>query len=73
MNAANNIGVTTTAGRLLFAPDPRGNLVAYDAADGKQLWHAHIGPTNAPESYMMAGHQYILQGAGDTLYAFRLQ
>ena len=66
-------GVTTTAGHLVFAPDMRGNLVAYDAAVGKQLWHAHISPTNAPESYMMGGHQYVLQGAGDTLYAFRLQ
>ena len=66
-------GVMTTAGHLVFAPDAHGNLVAYDAANGKQLWYAHIGATNAPESYMVAGHQYILEGAGDTLYAFRLQ
>ena len=66
-------GVTTTAGHLVFAPDQRGNLVAYDAAKGTQLWHAHIGASNAPESYMLGGHQYILEGAGDTLYAFRLQ
>ena len=66
-------GVMTTGGHLVFAPDAHGNLVAYDANKGTQLWHAHIGATNAPESYMTAGHQYVLQGAGDTLYAFRLQ
>ena len=66
-------GVTTTAGRLLFANDARGNLVAHDAATGKPLWYTHINPTNAPETYMLDGHQYVLQGAGDTMYAFRLQ
>ncbi len=66
-------GILTTGGHLVFAPDAHGNLVAYDAATGKQLWHAHIGCTNAPESYMVAGHQYIVEGAGDTVYAFRLQ
>ncbi len=63
----------TTAGHLVFSPDPKGNLVAYDATNGRQLWHAHIGATNAPESYMLDGHQYVVEGAGDTLYAFRLQ
>ena len=73
VGAANNIGVLTTAGHLVFSPDPRGNLVAYDAANGKQLWHAHIGSSNAPETYMLGGHQYVIEGAGDTLYAFTLQ
>ena len=29
----------TTAGKLLFAGDAGGNLVAYDPANGKILWH----------------------------------
>ena len=66
-------GVLTTAGHLVFAPDMRGNLVAYDASTGSPLWHAHIGATNAPESYMLGDHQYVVEGAGDTVYAFRLQ
>ena len=65
-------GILTTAGKLLFAGDPGGNLVAYDAANGNPLWHARVGVTNAPETYMLDGHQYILVGAGDSVYAFRL-
>ena len=66
-------GMLTTAGQLLFAGDANGNLVAYDPANGKILWHAHVGAvSNAPETYMLDGHQYILVAAGDTLYSFTL-
>jgi alcohol dehydrogenase (cytochrome c) len=65
-------GLLATAGKLLFTGDPGGNLVAYDAANGNPLWHARIGVSNAPETYMLDGHQYILVGAGDSVYAFRL-
>jgi alcohol dehydrogenase (cytochrome c) len=66
-------GMLTTAGRLLFAGDLAGNLVAYDPANGKILWHSHLGQiSNAPETYMLDGHQYIMVAAGDTLYAFTL-
>jgi alcohol dehydrogenase (cytochrome c) len=66
-------GVLTTAGHLLFSGDGSGNLVAYDASTPKPLWHARIGNvTNAPESYLLDGKQYILTVAGDTIYAFRL-
>ena len=66
-------GILTTAGRLLFAGDISGNLVAYDPANGKILWHTHLGQiSNAPETYMLDGRQYILVAAGDTLYAFTL-
>lgn len=65
-------GLLTTAGKLLFTGDPGGNLVAYDVANGTPLWHARIGVSNAPETYMLDGHQYILAGAGDSVYAFRL-
>lgn len=66
-------GMLTTAGKLLFAGDIAGNLVAYDPANGKILWHSHVGQvSNAPETYMLDGHQYVLVAAGDTLYSFVL-
>ncbi|MBW8746931.1 MAG: acido-empty-quinoprotein group A [Acidobacteria bacterium] len=66
-------GLLTTAGGLLFASDARGNFVAHDAATGKALWHTRISTTNAPETYLLDGHQYVLVAGGDTVYAFRLQ
>jgi alcohol dehydrogenase (cytochrome c) len=62
----------TTAGRLLFAGDVGGNFVAYDAANGTPLWHTQLGAntTNAPQTYLVDGKQYILVAAGDALYAF---
>jgi len=66
-------GLLTTAGRLLFAGDPSGNLVAYDPADGNTLWHTHLGEiSNSPETYLLNGKQYILIAAVDMLYAFAL-
>jgi alcohol dehydrogenase (cytochrome c) len=66
-------GVLTTAGKLLFGGDPSGNLVAFDPADGRLLWHSTIGQvSNAPQTYMVDGRQYVLAAAGDTLYAFAL-
>jgi alcohol dehydrogenase (cytochrome c) len=65
-------GLLTTAGRLLFSGD--GNyLIALDAATGKTLWHAKVGAvTNAPETYMLDGHQYVLATGGGQLFAFVL-
>lgn len=65
-------GLLTTAGKLLFGGDPGGSLVAYDAFNGKPLWHARVGVSNAPETYTLDGHQYVLVGAGDMVYAFTL-
>jgi alcohol dehydrogenase (cytochrome c) len=65
-------GILNTAGHLLFAGDANGNLVAYDPANGKQLWHSRIGVSNAPQTYMLDGHQYVLVGAGAMVFAYRL-
>jgi alcohol dehydrogenase (cytochrome c) len=66
-------GMLTTAGKLLFTGDSGGNLVCYDVANGKILWHTRTGNvSNAPETYMLDGHQYILVAAGDTLFSFML-
>ena len=48
--------------------------MAHDAVTGKPLWRARIGSvSNAPMTYMLDGHQYVLAAVGDTLYAFMLQ
>jgi len=65
-------GVLTTAGHLLFAPDASGNLVAYNPASGDALWQTRIGASNAPETYMLDGHQYVIDAGGDIIFAFRL-
>lgn len=70
---AGGSGLLSTAGKLVFGGDGNGNLVAYDATNGKPLWHSRIGNvSNAPQTYMVDGRQYILAAAGDTLYAFAL-
>jgi alcohol dehydrogenase (cytochrome c) len=66
-------GLLTTAGKLIFAADGAGNLVAYDAAGGKPLWNTRIGGvTNAPQTFMLDGRQYLTAATGDTVWAFVL-
>ena len=67
-------GILTTAGKLLFTGDPSGNLIAHDPATGKILWHFHTGQnvSNGPMTFEMDGRQYVVAGAGDTLFAFAL-
>ena len=65
------------AGRSSLPPRPvgdvSGNPIAFDPAKGGILWHSAIGQvSNAPQTYMVQGKQYILAAAGDTLYAFTL-
>jgi acido-empty-quinoprotein group A len=69
------VGLLSTAGGLLFGGDGGGNFVAYDASNGKPLWHAGLGTntSNGPQTYLLDGRQYIVVGAGDSLYAFALQ
>ena len=66
-------GVLATATNLVFTGDAASNLVALDARNGKPLWHSRIGSiSNAPQTYMVDGRQYLLAAVGDTLYAFVL-
>jgi alcohol dehydrogenase (cytochrome c) len=45
--------------------------VAYDAANGKPLWNTRIGGiTNAPQTYMLDGRQYVIAATGDTIWSF---
>ncbi len=66
-------GILATAGGLVFAGDGAGSLVANDAATGKPIWHTRIGEvTNAPQTYMLDGHQYVIAATGDMLWSFLL-
>ena len=68
------MGLLSTAGGLLFGNDGGGDFVAYDAASGKPLWHAGLGTntSNGPQTFLLDGRQYVVVGAGDSLYAFTL-
>ena len=71
--ASGGSGMLTTAGRLLFAGDGAGNLMALDPANGTPLWHSRIGNvSNGPQTFMLDGKQYVLAAAGDQLFAFAL-
>ena len=67
-------GLLSTAGKLLFAGDPNANLVALDPATGTPLWHAglHANITNGPITYELDGTQYLVVGAGDSIYTFAM-
>ena len=71
--AGGGVGLLATAGKLVFTGDGGGNLVAFDATNGKPLWHTRIGSlSNAPQTYAIEGRQHVLVAVGDTLYAFAL-
>ncbi|MCC7009552.1 MAG: acido-empty-quinoprotein group A [Acidobacteria bacterium] len=66
-------GLLVTAGRVLFSGDGSGNFVAFDATNGKPIWHSRIGnPSNAAQTYLVDGKQHVLVAVGDTLYAFAM-
>ena len=63
---------SSTAGNLLFAGGPSKDLVALNATTGDALWHARLNAavSNGPITYELDGLQYVIVGAGDTLWAF---
>jgi acido-empty-quinoprotein group A len=65
-------GILSTAGKLVFSGDYSNNLIAYDPPTGKIVWHFRMlsSLSNGPMSYELEGRQYLIVGAGDTLYAF---
>jgi acido-empty-quinoprotein group A len=69
------VGILTTAGKLLFTGDGAQHLVAFDPANGDILWHAGLADdlSNGPETYLLDGQQYLVAGAGDSLYAFTVE
>ncbi len=66
-------GLLTTASGLLFGGDGGDNFVAHDARTGRPLWHTRIGAiSNAPQTYLVDGRQYLLVATADQLWAFYL-
>lgn len=68
-------GVMSTASGLVFAGDNEGNFTAYNAQNGKPLWHYPTGSSiwgAASMTYMLDGRQLVLIAAGNTLVAFAL-
>jgi alcohol dehydrogenase (cytochrome c) len=66
-------GMLTTAGKLLFAGDGAGSLVAHDVVTGKPLWNTRIGwVSNPAQTYMLDGRQYVIAATGDTIWSFVL-
>jgi glucose dehydrogenase len=59
---------------VLFTGDAKHNLIAYEPATGKILWHVGLlsSLSNGPMTYELDGKQYLVVGAGDMLYAFTL-
>ena len=71
LSGGGGAGVLATAGGIVFTGDGSGNLVAFDAADGRLLWHTRIGNiSNAPQTYLVDGRQHVLVAVGERLFAF---
>jgi alcohol dehydrogenase (cytochrome c) len=67
-------GVLSTGSGLVFGGDMDGNVMAFDATSGKNLWHFQTGAAiyAAPITYMLEGRQFVLLPSGTTLFAFAL-
>jgi acido-empty-quinoprotein group A len=67
--------ILTTASNLVITGDDQKNAIIYSADKGQVLWHHEISANESGGviSYMLDGKQYILFGAGDSLYAWSLQ
>jgi alcohol dehydrogenase (cytochrome c) len=65
-------GVLSTAGNLVFTGGPSSDLVALNATTGDALWQARLtsAVSNGPITYELDGRQYVIVGAGDTLWTF---
>ena len=66
--------VLPTAGNLIFCGGPSQDLVGLNATTGEALWHSILGAniTNSPITYLLDGSQYVVVGAGDTVFAFAM-
>jgi alcohol dehydrogenase (cytochrome c) len=65
-------GLLSTAGNLIFSGGASSDLVALNATTGEALWHAGLNASvsNGAITYELDGSQYVIVGAGDTLWAF---
>jgi alcohol dehydrogenase (cytochrome c) len=63
--------ILTTAGNLVISGDDQKNLIIYAADRGDLLWHHELGANESGGiiTYMLDEKQYVVFGAGDSLYA----
>jgi alcohol dehydrogenase (cytochrome c) len=75
-NAPSTVGpsILTTASNLLITGDDQKNAIIYSADKGQVLWHHELDANESGGviTYLLDGKQYIVFGAGDTLYAWGL-
>jgi alcohol dehydrogenase (cytochrome c) len=75
-NAPTTVGpsLLTTATNLLITGDDQKDLIVYSADYGQILWHEELGANESGGviTYMLDGKQWIVFGAGDSLYAYSL-
>jgi acido-empty-quinoprotein group A len=75
-NAPSTVGpsILTTASNLLITGDDQKNAIIYSADKGQVLWHHELDANESGGviTYLLDGKQYIVFGAGDTLYAWSL-
>jgi alcohol dehydrogenase (cytochrome c) len=66
--------ILTTASNLVISGDDQKNVIIYSADRGEILWHHELAANESGGiiSYRLDGKQYIVFGAGDTLYALSL-
>ena len=67
--------ILATAGDLVVSGDDQKNMIIFDAHDGHILWHHELDANESGGiiSYQFDGQQYIVFGAGDSLYAWSLR
>lgn len=64
--------VLSTASGLVVTGDDQRNAIVYSADRGRILWHHELGANESGGiiTYMLDGKQYVVFGAGDSLYAW---
>lgn len=67
-------GVLATGGNVVFAGTSEGNMIAFDAESGEELWRFQTGSSisASPMSYAVNDKQYVALSAGNVLYSFAL-
>ncbi len=75
-NAPSTLGasILTTASNLVITGDDQKNVIIFSADKGQVLWHHELDANESGGviSYLLDGKQFILFGAGDSLYAWSL-
>jgi alcohol dehydrogenase (cytochrome c) len=71
---ASNSGLLSTAGNVIFTGAPGSSIEALNATTGEPLWHSRLlsGVSIPPSTWELDGVQYVIVGAGDTIYAFAM-